>query len=142
MFNPSHFHPMVVHFPIALIMVGFFAEFLGLFIKKERCFPTIGFYLLLLGTLAAIVAWSTGYFLTSELDGEPGRIRDQHELFATLTLITAIFTAIYKTVITILKRDTTQLRYLYYGLYFCAFVFVSITGYIGGSLVMNFMLGI
>ncbi|MCX6250507.1 MAG: DUF2231 domain-containing protein [Bacteroidetes bacterium] len=138
MFNPSHIHPMVVHFPIALIMVGFLAEFLGLFINKEKCLTKMGFYLMLLGALAAIVAWSTGYFLTSELDGAPGLLRAKHKLFATLTLITIIVTSIFRIVITYKKHDTLRLRYLYSSLFFLAVIFVGITGYLGGSLAFDF----
>ena len=35
MFNPSYLHPMIVHFPIALILAGFLADLLYLFYKKQ-----------------------------------------------------------------------------------------------------------
>jgi len=35
MSNTSLLHPMVVHFPIALLIVGFLAETIGLFTQKE-----------------------------------------------------------------------------------------------------------
>jgi uncharacterized membrane protein len=37
MFATSHLHPMLVHFPIALILIGFLAELAFLVIKKEVC---------------------------------------------------------------------------------------------------------
>jgi uncharacterized membrane protein len=43
MFTTSHFHPMLVHFPIALIMIGFLAEVISLFVKKEACLSFAGF---------------------------------------------------------------------------------------------------
>jgi uncharacterized membrane protein len=141
MFNASHIHPMVVHFPIALIMVAFLADFLGLFIKKEKCLSVMGFYLLILGTLAAIVAWSTGYFFTSEMDGEPGKARELHELFATLTLISVIITLVFRFVIFRFKLINIRFKYGYMLLFFCAFILVSITGYLGGDLVMTYLLG-
>jgi uncharacterized membrane protein len=56
MFPTSHFHPMLVHFPIALVAIGFIAELASVFIKKEICLTKVGFYLLIFGTLSALFA--------------------------------------------------------------------------------------
>ncbi len=141
MFNVTHLHPMVVHFPIAIIIVGFAADFLGLFIKKEPWLPKAGFYLMLLGLLATLVAFGTGYFFTSEMEGEPGIVRHRHEIFAVLTLISISLSAIFRIVLVVLRKEGSGLKYISLGLYFLAFTFVSITGYIGGSLVMDYLLG-
>jgi len=141
MFNVTHLQPMLVHFPIALIIVGFAADFLGLFIKKEEWLPKAGFYLMLLGLLAALVAYGTGHFFTNEMDGEPGIIRHRHEFFATLTLIAITLSAIFRIVLVALRKEGLGLKYISVGLYFLAFIFVSITGYIGGSLVMDYLIG-
>lgn len=34
MFETSHLHPMLVHFPIALVAIGFLADLASIFIKK------------------------------------------------------------------------------------------------------------
>ena len=67
MFDTSHFHPMLVHFPIALVIFGFLAELASLFFKKEACLSKLGFYLLILGTLSALAAWFTGLFAKNTL---------------------------------------------------------------------------
>ena len=54
---------MIVHFPIALITVGFLADVFSLFFKNEKCLSKTGFYLMVMGALSAIAAWSTGQFL-------------------------------------------------------------------------------
>jgi len=36
MFSLSHVHPMLVHFPIALVAAGFLLELIYLF-RKKRC---------------------------------------------------------------------------------------------------------
>jgi uncharacterized membrane protein len=141
MFNTAHLHPMIVHFPIALIIVGFVADFAGLFFRKERCLTTMGFYLMILGTLAAIVAVATGYFFTGEMEGEPGIVRDTHEMWAFTTLVTVIVSLIFRIWIVIRKKEESPLKFISLGLYFLAFAFVSITGYIGGDLVMTYLLG-
>ena len=139
MFDSSHLHPMVVHFPIAIIMVGFLADLASLLFKKEKCLSTMGSYLEVLGVLAAIVAFGTGYFLTGEVPEEAGPLREQHELFATLTLVTIILAAFFRILIVYLKKEETNLKYVAMGIFFLSFVFVGITGYLGGLLVINYM---
>ncbi|MDP4281545.1 MAG: DUF2231 domain-containing protein [Bacteroidota bacterium] len=142
MFDIYHLHPMVVHFPIAIIFIGFLADILSLFVKKEKCLSKMGYYLEILGMLAAIVAFGSGYFFTMPMEGEAGMIRDKHELFATLTLITIIIATFFRILTVYLKKEDTNLKYLTLFLFFLAFIFVGYTGYLGGSLVFNFMIGI
>jgi len=142
MFSTSHLHPMLVHFPIALVIFGFLAELAFLFFKKEISLNKTGYYLLIVGTLAAVVAWLTGNFFTSEMDGASGKIKELHELFATITLILLLVTSVFRTTLLILKNENSALKILAFILYGLAAISVSITGYIGGSLVYNYMLGI
>jgi uncharacterized membrane protein len=69
MFNTDHLHPILVHFPIALITVGFIAEVASLFFRREKCLSKTGFYLMVLGSLTAIAAWSSGHLFTEEPTG-------------------------------------------------------------------------
>ena len=141
MISTSHIHPMLVHFPIVLIMIGFLAEIVSLFFnKKEPCLSKIGFYLLNLGTLAAIAAWLSGSLFTSEMSGSAGEIKEIHELFASLTLGTVIVTLLFRIILKITKQETTNLKWIAFSLYFVATVFVSITGFYGGTLVYNYMM--
>ena len=59
MFDLTHLHPMIVHFPIALLIVGFLADAVGLIFKKDF-FTKAGFYLLILGTLGVVAAYLSG----------------------------------------------------------------------------------
>lgn len=142
MFSTSHLHPMLVHFPIALVMFGFLAELAFLFLKKEISLSRMGYYLLIAGTLAALVAWLTGNFFTSPMDGAAGQVKETHELFATITLILLLGTSILRTTLLMMKNENSVLRTLSFILYALAAVTVSITGYLGGSLVYNYMLGL
>jgi uncharacterized membrane protein len=135
MFDSSHLHPMVVHFPIAIIMVGFLADLASLIFKKEKCLSTMGLYLEMLGVLAAIVAFGTGHFLTGDTLEGAGHLGEMHELFATLTLCTIIVAAFFRILIVYLKKDETYLKYVAMGIFFLAFVFVGITGFFGGMVV-------
>jgi len=52
-----------VHFPVALITVGFFVEVVSLFFKSEKCLskPDLSDGA---GSLAAIAGWSSGHLFT------------------------------------------------------------------------------
>jgi len=142
MFSTSHLHPMLVHFPIALVIFGFLAEIAFIFFKKEVSLNKMGYYLLIVGTLAAIVTWLTGNFFTSEMDGAAGKIREAHELFATITLVLLLVTSILRTTLIMLKNENPILKKLSFLLYGLAVLTVSITGNLGGSLVYNYMMGL
>jgi uncharacterized membrane protein len=142
MFSTAHLHPMIVHFPIAIIIIGFLADLSSLIFSREKCLSVMGFYLEVVGMLATIAAFLTGYLFTSPMDGEAGIIREQHETFALLTLITIIIASCFRIFIVYRKKEETSLKYLSLGIFFIAFVFVSITGYLGGSLVMDYLIGI
>jgi uncharacterized membrane protein len=142
MFDTSHLHPMVVHFPIAIITVGILADIVSLLFKKEKCLSTMGLYLEVLGVLAALVTVGTGYFLTNPMDGEAGALRERHELFAFLTLGTLIVAAFFRILLVYLNKEETRMKYVAMGIFFLSFVFVTITGYLGGNLVYEYMVGI
>jgi uncharacterized membrane protein len=142
MFDTAHFHPMMVHFPIALIAIGFLADLSSLIYKKEACLSKMGYFLEVLGMLSAIAAFGTGYFLTSPMDGEPGIMRDKHQLFATITLVSIIVATLYRTLLMYQKKEETNAKYVAMGFFFVAFVFVLYTGFLGGSLVINYMIGL
>ena len=137
MFDIHHLHPMVVHFPIAIILVGFLADLSSLIFKKERCLSTMGFYLEMLGVLAAIVAFGTGYFLTGTTIEDAGPLGQHHKLFATMTLVTIIFAGFLRVLIVYLKKEETYLKYVSTGIFFLAAAFVGITGYFGGMIVFG-----
>jgi uncharacterized membrane protein len=142
MFDTSHFHPMIVHFPIAIIVIGFLFDLFSLFITKEKCLSKTGLYLEVIGMFSAIAAFGTGYYLTSTMEGEAGVLREQHQLFATLTLISIILATFFRLLLVYQKKEETYLKYAGMSLFLCAFVFVMITGYLGGNLVYGFMIGL
>jgi uncharacterized membrane protein len=140
MIATSHFHPMLVHFPIALVAIGFLAELVSLVVKKELCLYKTGFYLLIFGTLSAIAAWLTGVLFTSEMSGSAGDVKETHEMFAYITLGLLIATSIVRIIIVSRKSTPGMLKWVSFVLYALAAVSVSITGYFGGTLVYNYMM--
>lgn len=143
MFNTAHFHPMIVHFPVAIIIVGFVAEVVSLFFKKEKCLSKTGFYLMILGTLAAIAAWSTGHLFAGEpTEGAILKVFSKHETGGLITMIVMIIGSVFRIWLVVKKKEETQLKWVAFGLYFLAFCAVSFTGYLGGSMVYDYMMGL
>jgi uncharacterized membrane protein len=142
MISTTHLHPMLVHFPIALVVFGFLAEMAALYFKKEVYLSRMGLILLIFGTLSALMAWLTGNFFTSEMAGAAGEIKETHELFALITLGTLLFTSVLRLVIQSKGIENTGLKkvaLIFYGL---AAISVSITGFYGGTLVYNYMMSL
>jgi len=134
---------MIVHFPIALITVGFIAEVVSLFFKREKCLSKTGFYLMVLGTLAAITAWSTGQLFTNEpSQGEIVRVFEKHETGGLITMIVMIIGSVFRIWMVVQKKDETQLKWIAFGFYLLGFAAVTFTGFIGGIMVYNFMMAL
>lgn len=140
MFTTSHLHPMLVHFPIALVAIGFLADLVQLLYRKEPCFSKMGYYLLLTGTLAAIVTLLSGILFTSEMSGEAGNVRETHETFAWITVILLLIALSLRSFEMFRKSENNVIKWLIFAVYALAAVSVSITGFFGGTLVYNYMM--
>lgn len=140
MFSASHLHPMLVHFPIALIVFGFLADVSSFLFKKEVCLSKFGFYLLVFGTLASLSALLTGLLFTSEMSGAAGGVKETHELFAWITVGTLIALSAFRIFLKVKNKEETELKWIAFALYGLAAISVSITGFYGGTLVYNYMM--
>ena len=141
MINTAHLHPMIVHFPIALIMAGFLAEVVSLFFKSEKCLSKTGFYLMILGTLAALAAWSTGQLFTNEpTQGPVMLIFGRHETGALITMVIMIVCSAFRIYLVVAKKEETVLKWIAFGIYFLGFSSVAFTGYLGGAMVYDFLM--
>lgn len=143
MFDTSHLHPMLVHFPIALITIGFIADVSSLFFKSEKCLSKTGFYLMMLGTLSAIAAWSSGQLFTIEpSQGSIVEIFKKHETAALVTMLIMISGSVIRIWMVIKKNEDPMLKWVVFGLYFLGFAAVTFTGFMGGTMVYNYMLSL
>lgn len=143
MFNTAHFHPILVHFPVALITVGFFFEVVSLFFKSEKCLSKTGFYLMVLGTLAAVAAWSSGQLFTIEpTEGSIAGVFKKHETGALITMILMIIGSAFRIWLVVKKKEETQLKWVAFTFYFLGFVAVTFTGFMGGTMVYDYMIGL
>lgn len=142
MISATHLHAMIIHFPIALLMAGFFSEVIALFIKKEF-FSQAAFYLLILGALGATAAYLTGGYAGEGIEEGPLKNpMELHEEAATITLWLAIVTALFRAVIFYFKYNRIWLKWLGIILFTALVGSVALTGYLGGQLVYNHGAGV
>lgn len=135
MISATHIHAMIIHFPIALLMAGFFSEGLALVSKKEF-FKNAAFFLLILGALGAIASFISGGYAGEGIeDGPLKEPVELHEAAALLTLSLSIITALFRVVIYYFKYDKVWTRWL--GIFLFALLIGSVTrtAYLGGQLV-------
>lgn len=131
-------HPMVVHFPIALLFVGVFFDLCGLIVGREGL-RRMGFNLLVLGFLSALAAISLGEWSeeAAETMGISEDLIRTHELFAFWTV--AAFTLLFWLRWFLQGYwDSVRNKVIYVIVSITGLVLLSITGYYGGSLVFDY----
>ena len=143
MIDLTHLHPMIVHFPIALLIVGFLADSIGL-IFKEDFFTKAGFYLLILGTLGVVAAYFSGNF-AGEGVTEAGALKqalETHENAATLTLWVMVGAALIRIAMVLLKKHVGIYRWFAFIIFFLGVLSIARTGFYGGELVYKHATGV
>ncbi len=142
MISATHIHAMVVHFPIALLMVGFLSEVIALFSKKSF-FHQTGFYLLLLGTLGTIASYWAGNAAGEGMEeGSLGKAMELHEQAATVSLWLTIITAAVYLSLYFFKYNKTWAKVLSIVLFASVIGAIARTGYLGGQLVYKHGAGV
>jgi len=143
MFNIDHLHPIIVHFPIALIITGFLFDVIYIFNKKEVCLSQTGFYLMIAGTITATFAFTTGYLSAVKITrSEIVPILHNHEIGAMTTL--AIMGVACMLRIYLVNKNIRKplLQMFMLGIYFIGVIALLYTGLAGGYMVYEFMVEI
>jgi len=143
MFYTTHLHPMIVHFPIALLIVGFLSDLIGAFFKKEF-FSKAGFYLLILGTAGVIAAYLSGN-IAGDGVSEAGTLKqalENHEEAAELSLWLMVIASVVRIGIVVFKKYTGMFKWAAIVLFFAGILSIARTGYYGGELVFKHAAGV
>jgi len=143
MFDTTHIHPMIVHFPIALLIVGFLFDLLSLILKKEF-FGRAGFYLLILGTIGVIAAYLSGEYAGGGIT-ETGALKQAleiHETAALFSLWIMVGTALVRIALVAFKKYSGMLRWMAFALFLLGVLSIARTGYYGGELVFKHAAGV
>lgn len=135
-------HPIIVHFPIALLFTAVFFDLLGLLIQKEGL-RRAGLYLLIMGILSGVVAVIAGEWSEEMVEamGVPEEAIENHELFAYLSLISF-------SVLLVLRWgfrghwSLVRNQVIYFIVAMASLSLLAITGYYGGELVFKHGAGV
>ena len=128
----GRFHPVLVHFPIGILILAFLFECLsrvGGYRKIRVAIPPS----LLIGAVFAIASSITGYFLSQE-GGYEDDLLERHK---TLGIATAFFsTLVYLLYVNARSffHDKAKRKTFYLILFIPLIILVSLTGHFGGSI--------
>jgi uncharacterized membrane protein len=86
-------HPLVVHFPIAILIIAIFTDLLSLMIKKHNWIQHCAFFLYTIGTVAAMAAYLSGRLAADSVHLPPmaNPVLNHHSDFALITVLFFIF---------------------------------------------------
>lgn len=143
MIDLTHIHPMIVHFPIALLIVGFLADIVG-WVTKKDFFSKAGFYLLILGTLGVIAGYISGDLAGDGVveAGALGQALELHESAALLSLWLMVGTSLVRIAAVILNKYNGVVKIFAIILFFIGVLSIARTGYLGGELVFKHAAGV
>lgn len=134
-------HPMVVHFPIALLITSVVFDFLATR-WRHKSFQDAGFYTLIAGLLGAAVAVLTGAMAEEVVEdkGIPESILEIHEALGYASLL--FFLGLLALRLLMRWKLIKEIPALYLAMGVAGIVILSAAGYFGGSLVFDFGAGV
>jgi uncharacterized membrane protein len=129
-------HPAVVHFPVALLLVGLLFELAGRIIRIEWCRRAAA-ALLILGAMGAGAAFYSGNAAEEAVEdaGVPHEPIERHEDAGKLAAILAGVAAVLKLAELTVLRKKAAVGWLVLAAYLAAAASVSVAALRGGELV-------
>ena len=142
MFDTCHFHPIFVHFPIALSMVGLGLELVRTFFCKTAAKLPCGELLLYFAAVSAVFALLTGFLFTASFSGKPLEMKNLHQLLAVLSTVALSATSLLYLLARYKKQNEKIFRMAGLMFYVVSAILTGATGYMGGNLVYTCMIGL
>lgn len=134
-------HPLWVHFPIVLLLMGLLSHVGALFLKNHRrALSLLTFGLLLLGSLGAFAAIQTSSHISEEADENAFAVFEIHQRFAWISFWLASSTTVLHFV-GLRKETSAWINYLILILLISLSVTLFITGHHGARLVYQYGVG-
>ncbi len=133
----GHYHPAIVHFPVALIIAAALAELIGLRWRKFPAEPIAGFSLAIAAP-GALVACASGWILAGmqEFTGAQAQLIFLHRWIGIATAVSALVClALWQAN---RRRPRSGVRPFYLVAVFGTALLVTITGHLGATLVYGF----
>jgi len=136
--NSQTLHPMVVHFPIAMLLAALATETLGLLLKTPS-WHRISLWNLVVGTLGALAAVVSGGIASGVL--EPGSVESMraqriHEVLGCAVLLLAALVSGWHMIAG--ERMTRAHRWRAWGLLVLTCAVTVAAGHFGGQLVFKY----
>jgi len=142
MISATHFHAMVIHFPIALIITAFISELLAYYTRRPL-FGHITIFLLAIGTIGTMIAYASGNFAGDGIERGILQIPvEVHEESALVTMWLAIIASLLKSAQIIFRLRQNWLQLIVLMLFLLLSGSVVRTGYLGGKLVFTHGAGV
>jgi len=125
-------HPLMVHWPIAMLIGAFLAECLTMIFGREKLGPAVTF-MLVIGTLGAGAAVASGWIF-ADIQGYAEETTDRHRWTGVATLVWAVVTFVLL-MLTRRSAETVGLRRIWFRIaLFMLAILVGLTGHFGGIL--------
>ena len=133
----NELHPIIVHFPIALISLAYLYQIITV-IKPDAVPQHLNLWILIpasISTLPALITGEKAEESVTELCAEAYEIIENHELFANITTWGILALTGVWIYITLQGHAGTRVQRLLLAFLTLIFISVCITGYLGGELV-------
>lgn len=145
-----NFHPLAVHFPIALLFTAVLFDVLCLALRRQRWLDPAATSLYVLGTIGAAAAWWTGTQASTTMwdaSGAAQAAMADHESLGLLTLIAFTVVTVLRVVVArTSRRDKVTrfatLRLLALAAALAALILLVSTAHKGGELVYGHGMGV
>jgi uncharacterized membrane protein len=142
----AELHPKVIHFPIAFFILYFLFETAGVVFKKDFLLKSSLIILLLaiIFSLLGVLTGNQAHELVKQRQTDTVLYNDlinQHELFATLTLWYSLAVLVLRIYLSIKKKFTGRIKYLFIVLGLIGSFLIFLTGLYGGDLVFKYGIG-
>ena len=143
----ANLHPLVIHFPIVLLMTYALLEIVGIF-SKDSSISGFAYIILIVAVLSSVAALVTGnqaaHISESLYSGNfniPKQVIEQHQLFATITVWFYVLVFLFRTYLVVKKKFIGRMRYIFIIFAIVGVYFIVVTGNLGGKLVFNHGVG-
>ena len=133
-------HPLIVHFPIVLLLLAMLAQLAILFFPKNNQLKWLTFLLLLIGCIGTFIAIQTAVHISSDADDKAIDIFEAHQRFGNLTLWFSL-AATFIRFATLKWFKNKLVEIILTILLITTSVFVTITGHHGAQLVHIYDVG-
>ena len=139
----AQFHPKIIHFPIAFLIVYLLLELLGAIFKKDFFSKTAHLFLFF-GVLGALAAVLTGNLAEDAFEGwnkTTSAILETHSTYANITLWYFTALLVIRTFLVLRKKFSNLFRYIFCVLALVGSYFIYQTGEHGGEMVFQHGVG-